>query len=265
MILKDIIAYVEDIAPTNLKEDFDNVGLMVGSDKDNIKNILVALDCTKNVIEEAKVLGVDLILTHHPLIFRKPNAITDDTLLGSKIIELIKANINVYSAHTNLDSSRNGINHRIAKVLEYETCEIMSKCSDDKECGIGRFLELKKELSLEDIINIFKKKLSIKNLRYVGKLKGKIRKVAIINGSGQDFFEKAKNLGAELIITGDTTYHFVSDYNEMGIKIIDLGHFNSEWPIFTEIMKDLEVNIKSKNQDINFYYSKTSKDPYNFI
>ncbi len=265
MILKDIIGYVEEIAPINLKEDFDNVGLMVGSDKNNIINILVALDCTRDVIEEAKILKVDLILTHHPLIFRKPNSITDNTLLGSKIIELIRANINVYSAHTNLDSAKDGINHRIAKILEYKTCEIISKCSEAKECGIGRFLELKKEVSLEEIINTFKKSLDVKNLRYTGDLKDRIKKVAIINGSGQDFFEKARILGAELIITGDTTYHFVSDYTEMGIDIIDLGHFNSEWPIFMEIMKDLEVNIKDKNQDINFYYSKASKDPYNFI
>lgn len=265
MILKDIIRYVENIAPTNLKEDFDNVGLMVGSDKTNIKNILVTLDCTKEVIEEAKSLNIDLILTHHPLIFRKPNSITDNTLLGTKIIELIKSNINVYSAHTNLDSARNGINERIAKILDYKTCEIMSRCGEDKECGIGRFLELKSKLSLEEIINTFKEKLDIKDLRYTGNLKDEITKVAIINGSGQDFFEKAKALGAEVIITGDTTYHFVSDYTEMGIDIIDLGHFNSEWPIFVQIIKDLETNIKSKNNDVNFHFSKVSKDPYNFI
>ena len=265
MILKDIISYVENIAPINLKEDFDNVGLMVGSSECDIQNILVALDCTKNVIEEAKALKADLILTHHPLIFRKPNSITDSTLLGNKIMELIKSNINVYSAHTNLDSARNGINERIAKVLEYKTSSIMSKCSEDKECGIGRFLELKSQLDLGEIINIFKEKLDIKSLRYTGNLKDKVTKIAIINGSGQDFFEKAKALGAEVIITGDTTYHFVSDYTELGIDIIDLGHFNSEWPIFVEIMKDLEIDIKNKNNDVNFYFSKVSKDPYNFI
>lgn len=265
MILKDIIKHVEAIAPINLKEDFDNIGLMVGSDKSNIKSILVALGCTKEVIEEAKSINADLILTHHPLIFRKPNSITDNTVLGFKIMELIKNNINVYSAHTNLDSAKDGINERIAKVLEYKTCKIMSKCSEDKECGIGRFLELKSELSLEGIINIFKEKLDIKNLRYTGNLKDKITKVAIINGSGQDFFNQAKTLGAEVIITGDTTYHFVSDYTEMGIDIIDLGHFNSEWPIFVEIMRDLEKDIKNENNDVNFYFSKVSKDPYNFI
>lgn len=263
MILKDIIKHIERIAPINLKEDFDNVGLMVGSNKSDIKNILVALDCTKDVIDEAKSINADLILTHHPLIFRKPSSITDNTLLGSKIIELIKSDINVYSAHTNLDSARDGINDRIAKVLEYKTCKIMSKCSEDKECGVGRFIELQSEFNLEEIINIFKTKLNIKNLRYTGQLKDRVTKIAIINGSGQDFFEKAKVLGAELIVTGDTTYHFVSDYTEMGIDIIDLGHFNSEWPIFVEIIKELESKIDNRN--IKFHYSKTSKEPYNFI
>lgn len=265
LILNDIIKYVETIAPINLKEDFDNVGLMVGNTSSNIKNILVALDCTKDVIEEAKKINADLILTHHPLIFRKPNSITNDSLLGSKIIDLIKHNINVYSAHTNLDSAKNGINDEIAKILSYKSSKIMSKCIADDKCGIGRFIILQSEKNLKSIIDLFKDKLNIKNLRYTGNLDDKITKVAIINGSGQDFFEQARILGAQLIITGDTTYHFVSDYTEMGVDIIDLGHFNSEWPIFIKIIKELEEKIKSENEDINFYYSKVSKDPYNFI
>lgn len=265
MILKDIIGYVEEIAPINLKEDFDNVGLIVGSDKSNIKNVLVALDCTKKVIEEAKSINADLILTHHPLIFRKINSVTDNTLLGAKIIELIKSDINVYSAHTNLDSAKGGINDTIAQILEYETCSIIDESTEDKECGIGRFLKLKNQNTLENIINLFKDELDIKDLRYTGSLNNKVTKVAIINGSGQDFFEMSRNLGAELIITGDTTYHFTSDYTEMGIDIIDLGHFNSEWPVFVKIVKELERKIRRKNQDIKFYYSKVSKDPYNFI
>lgn len=115
MLLNDFIKIMEEIAPPSLKEDFDNVGLMVGDRKKEVSKVLVALDCTK--INKAEELNVDLILTHHPLIFKKPSSITTDTLLGSKIIELIKNDINLYSAHTNWDSVKNGINDTIVEVL----------------------------------------------------------------------------------------------------------------------------------------------------
>lgn len=108
--VKDVIGVMEEFAPKTLKEDFDNVGLMVGDKEKKVEKILLALDCTLNVIEEAKEKKVDLIITHHPLIFRKPNSITTDTLIGKKIIELIKNDISLYSSHTNLDSAEKGLN-----------------------------------------------------------------------------------------------------------------------------------------------------------
>ena len=126
MKINDFEVYMNEIAPTYLKEDFDNVGLMVGDSESDISKILVALDGTLEVIEEAIEKGCDLILTHHPLIFSKPSSITDKTIQGTKIRKLIKNNIALYSAHTNLDSVKGGITDVLGKILELEEMKVLS-------------------------------------------------------------------------------------------------------------------------------------------
>lgn len=258
-IVNDIILEMENIAPPYLKEDFDNVGLMVGDRNKKVKKVLLALDCTMNVIEEGKNNDVDLIITHHPLIFRKPSSITTDTLQGRKIIELIKSDISLYSSHTNLDSVEEGLNSTIVSILGFDNSILIEKNPKNNKAGLGRVVELQEEMSLENLVKNIKAKLNIDNLRVVAGKKN-ISKIAIINGSGQDFFGKAVVMGADCIITGDTTYHFASDYKEMGISIVDVGHFASEQVVFFEVMNKLKDQFK----DIEFVLSKVEEDPYTF-
>lgn len=260
--IKDIIRIMEEFAPKTLKEDFDNVGLMVGDRNKEVKKILLALDCTLDVIKEAKEKSVDLIITHHPLIFRKPSSITTDTLIGKKIIELIKNDISLYSSHTNLDSAENGLNETIVNLLGYSTNELIevNKMARNDNEGLGRIVRLEDFVKLEDLIEDIKEKLNVKSLKVV---KGceKVKNIAIINGSGSDFFEKAYKKGADCIITGDTTYHYASDYKELGVSIIDTGHFSSEWIVFLQVINKLT----DKLQDIEILISTKSEDPYTFV
>ena len=258
--VKEIIEVMETLAPTFLKEDFDNVGLMVGDREKEVKKVLLALDCTLKVVEEAKENNVDLIITHHPLIFRRPNNITTDTIQGRKIIELIKNDISLYSSHTNLDSAKSGLNDSIPKLLGYDSSDILEVNKRDEKAGLGRIVTLDKPTKLDEIVDNVKKALNINNLRVV-KGKEEVNKIAIINGSGQDFIGKAVSKGADCIITGDTTYHFASDYKEMGINIIDAGHFASEQIVFFNVMK----NIIDKFTDVEFILSKVEEDPYTFL
>lgn len=258
--VNDIIYEMEKLAPTYLKEDFDNVGLMVGDRSKNVKKVLLALDCTLKVIEEGKENNVDLIITHHPLIFRKPSSITTDTLQGRKIIELIKNDISLYSSHTNLDSVEGGLNSTIVSILGFEGGTLIETNLKDVKAGLGRVVELKEKITLEKLISNIKCKLSIDSLRVV-KGANEVSKIAIINGSGQDFIGKAVAMGANCIITGDTTYHFASDYKEMGISIIDIGHFASEQIVFLKVMN----NLRDKFENVEFLISKVEEDPYTFI
>lgn len=260
--VRDINNFMNKMAPEILKEDFDNVGLMVGDEDKKVSKILLALDCTNDVIKEAIENKCDMIITHHPLIFRKPNKIVKNDLLGNKIIELIKNDISLYSSHTNLDSVKNGINDKIVNILGFDSNIIIEKSKNPEfnESGLGRVINLKDNLKVEDIVNLIKKKLNIESLRVV---KGNevVKRLAIINGSGQDFLSDAVKLGADCIITGDTTYHFASDYKELGITIIDPGHFGTEWLAFLEAIKPLKDNFT----DIEFIESKVTKDPYTFV
>ena len=149
VLVKDIIKEMERIAPPFLKESYDNVGLMVGENNKEVKRVLLALDCTKDVIEEAKNNNIDMIITHHPLLFRKPSKIVKEDLQGYKIIELIKNDISLYSSHTNLDSVRGGINEEIVNILGFENSKIMEKSTIKgfEDCGIGRLVSLEKEIT----------------------------------------------------------------------------------------------------------------------
>ena len=260
--VENIINYMENIAPEALKEDFDIVGLMVGSKEKEVNRVLLALDCTKEVLGEAIEHNCDMIITHHPLIFRKPSRIVSEDLIGSKIIDLIKNDISLYSSHTNLDSAKDGINKTIVEMLGFSSNEIIekSKVLNFNEAGLGRIVRLNNKIKLTELIQTVKKVLNIKALRVV-KGNDTVSTIAIINGSGQDFIGEAVKLGADCIITGDTTYHFASDYKELGVSIIDAGHFNTEWLVFLNVLKGLEDEF----EDIEFIKSKKSDDPYTFI
>ncbi|MDU1855850.1 MAG: Nif3-like dinuclear metal center hexameric protein, partial [Clostridium baratii] len=146
--------------------------------------------------------------------------------------------------------------------LGFKSNEIIerSKIKSFDEAGLGRIVRLEEEISLSSLVDKVKNVLNIDTLRIV-KGNDKVKTIAIINGSGQDFISEAVKLGADCIITGDTTYHFASDYKELGVSIIDAGHFNTEWLVFLRVLDD----IRNKFKDIEFIESKEAKDPYTFI
>lgn len=262
--VKNIENIIEEYAPLYLKESYDNVGLMIGDSKATVNKILVALDCTLDVIEEAKEKECNLIVTHHPLLFKKPSSITTDTLLGKKIIELIKNDMNLYSSHTNLDSTENGFNQIVAELLKLQDLKILDPSTYNDNAGIGRIGYLKEEVTLDKLCEIVKEVFNISVLRYSGEDSLKIKKVAIINGSGQDYFNKAKSLGADCVITGDTTYHYVSDLMEEKIAVIDAGHFHTEWPALQCFYKWLRNRIEKMGFKNDVLLAENNFSPYKY-
>lgn len=242
MRLKTIITYLENKFPPYMKEEWDNVGLMVGDREQDIKKIQLSLDVTDTVIEHAINNKMDLIITHHPLIFKGINKINSDSSLGRKILKLIKNNIAVYSLHTNLDSGRDGINDYIMKLIfGFENSEILDK-KDNENYGIGRVITLDKIYTGKEILELLKEKLSLKNIVTVNLAKDKeIKKIAIITGSGGSYWRKIKANNIDLFITGDIKYHEALDMREEGVSAVDIGHFESEH-IFVNIIKELLDN-----------------------
>lgn len=263
--IKDIL---EEMAPSAFKESYDNVGLMVGDLDDKVNTILVALDCTMEVIEEAKSLGSNLIITHHPLLFKKPTTITTETLVGRKIIKLIQNKTNVYCSHTNLDIVSGGLNDIVTEILGFNSWEIIEgslQNISNNTNGIGRLVTLEKQCTLKELCEHVKATLKIDCLKYAGKDNMLLNKIAIVNGSGEDYFNAAKLKGADCIVTGDTTYHYVSDYIEENLAVIDAGHFETEWPSMQVAARKIERKIKEYGFHNKIVLSKVSQPIYKFL
>lgn len=236
MITKDVIRELELNFPKNLAEEWDNVGLLIGDNKREINKVQFSLDATEKAIDNAIENGVDMLITHHPMIFKGIKNIDYSTVLGRKIIKLIENRINLYTLHTNLDSALNGLNDYIIKELGVKNSKVIDENINGENCGIGRVYKLNKETTIASYIKLLKEKLEIENVRLVGEESSLIRKIAIVNGSGMSYWRKVKKLDVDLFITGDVGYHEALDAMESGLNLIDIGHFEGE-KCFAQLLK----------------------------
>ena len=237
MITKDIINFLEEKYPRSNAEEWDNVGLLVGNNKKDVKKIQLSIDATEKAVDYAAQNNVDMIVTHHPLIFKPLKSIVMSELSGRKIIKLIENGLNLYSIHTNLDSSKDGLNDYILELLEVKKYKIVDINANDETAGIGRMYTLEEKITILEYADFIKTKMKIKNVRVISNdLKSKVKKIALINGSGMSYWRKVKSLGADLFITGDIGYHDALDAKESGLHLIDIGHFESE-NCFSELLK----------------------------
>ncbi|MCX7746218.1 MAG: Nif3-like dinuclear metal center hexameric protein [Clostridia bacterium] len=364
--IREITKYIEGIAPLNLAEEWDNVGLMVGSMEQEVKRILVCLDVTSKVVEEAISKKADLIVSHHPFLFKGMKRITEDDIKGQLIFKLIKFGIGVYSAHTNLDVTVGGINETLASLIgltgirnlnkykeekcykiavfvpldhadkvraamcdagagwigNYSDCTFMTKgtgtfkplegtnpyvgaegslekveeikietlSTKDKlqgvlnamheahpyeevaydvyslekpgvEYGLGKVGELSVPMGFKEFVEELKKKLALAHVRVIGSLKGDVKRVAVFCGSFDGNFSGVIKGKADLLVTGDLKYHPSVDAEEMGLCIIDAGHFGTERIIVPKIVKWLS----DKFVDIEVMESKVEADPFKTI
>lgn len=240
MKAREIINILEKKFPRINAEDWDNVGLLIGDYDKEIKKIQFSIDATLEAIDNAIFEKADMIITHHPIIFKAIKNINEQDILGKKIRNLIKNDINVYSIHTNLDSSIDGLNDFVLNKLGFTEYKILD-FEEDKNCGIGRVFKLKEEKKLEIFVDELKQKLEISNLRVItNDMNSPIKKVALVNGSAMSYWRKAKKEKVDLFITGDIGYHDALDAKEAGLSVIDFGHFESEHFFFEILIKELE-------------------------
>ena len=254
--LDKVLEFINSFAPASLAEDYDNVGLLVGNKDKEVNKVLITLDIDENVVQEAKKIGCELVISHHPLIFSPLKRVTDESSISRTVISLIKNDISLISAHTNFDSVNSGLCDlffdKIADTKERTSLQ------GEEENGCGRIAELKSEIILSDILNNIKKEFNLSTVRYVGDVDKRIKKVAVCNGGGADFVYDAYSLGADLYITGDIKYHHARFVYENGMSLVEVPHYNAEI-IFCEYLKellkkqfgnDLDICVTDKNIDI---------------
>ena len=226
-------AIIEEFAPLSLQEPWDNSGYQVKLKNVNISRVLVAMEITERVIDEAIDKRIDAIVTHHPMLFSPVKCVDDNNFIGNYMVKLIKNGINVYSSHTPFDKTAGGNNDYLAKLLHL--CDIGLMESDesgfcrvgtvDGECTIGEYIE-----QISKWLKIDKSFMS-----FSGNLDEEVKKVGLCTGAGADFLELAVSEGCDLFITGDVKYHTAQTAKELGLNLLDIGHYGSE-KIFVENM-----------------------------
>ncbi|MCH5186367.1 MAG: Nif3-like dinuclear metal center hexameric protein [Oscillospiraceae bacterium] len=257
-----IVDEIEKMYHPYLAEKWDNVGLLCGNRSSDIKKIMVALDASIDVIGEAVLSGVNMIITHHPILFSGTKSVTMDTADGKIIYSLIKNNISLYAVHTNLDNSENGINRYVAQMLGLMNITALVPHESVIGAGTGVIgnLSPKTDMNVFDTAKLTKEVLKTKCVRYTGSPSKKVRKVAVVTGSGSDFIPDAIKAGADVLITGDVKYHNALDADFLGLSIIDAGHFATENPV-TEIFSDMIKKIAPEIEVIK----SSQKDVFSFI
>ena len=258
MKCRQLVELLERLAPPKLAESWDNTGLSFGNLDNDISNIMIALEPSEVVINQAIEQKVDVILTHHPMIFKPIKQVSFDSLIGRKIINLAYNNIVTYSMHTNMDiavmacESAKMLGLKDVTRLEITDPQVIDLQDDYVGCsqyGLGSVGLLEKDYNFKDYIDIIKKKLNINFVRTVGDEDAIIRKVAILPGSGKSFIKNAINNNVDVLITGDIDYHSAVDAYDMGLCIIDAGHFETEY-FFTDFMEEFlkkQFSIMNEN------------------
>lgn len=257
----DILSFLESVAPSYMKEDWDNVGLNCGRTDKAVNTVLIALDPFEEVCREAKAVGADLLLTHHALLW-KPGFITDQTKQGRNTLFLIENGIACINAHTNLDCAPGGVNDTLAKLLGLNHVEVMDPAGVD-EHGTPWGLLRKGTVSnqtLDVFLSHVKKVLDCRGLRYADGGKP-VQNVAVGGGACAGALEAVIASGCDTFITADVKYNQFWDARDLGLNLVDAGHFHTENPVCSILAE----KIQQAFPEITVKLSKTHDDCMKFF
>ncbi len=266
----DITQIIENLAPLSYAYKWDNVGLQLGSKEDSVTVVLTTLEITEDILDEAIKNNVNMIITHHPMIFSPLKNITKEDMKGKLIYKAIQNNISIYATHTNIDAASGGLNDYIAdrlnikdtKILEEVGNNIYSIEDEESSNGIGRVGRLNDPKTLAELVTEIKEQINIKYIRVAGDLEATIENVAVINGSGADLIQSAIYKGCQCVITGDVKYHDAQDAISQGINVIDIEHYHSE-KFFANFLADyLSDEVRKRGLNVNIIASSIDINPF---
>lgn len=265
-ILREVIDLLEETAPLRAAESWDNPGLQVGHLSQQIDKILVALDPTLPAVMEASNIKAQLLLTHHPLIFKSLSHIHRDDYPGNIIFEAVEREISIFAAHTNLDVARDGINDMLAMLFGLQKVEVLLEGVEAamENAGMGRIGELPAEARLASMADVVKRVLGIERVKVVGDKDRKISRVAVVGGSGGRMLSTASQRGADLMITGDIGHHEALEAQRLGLALIDGGHFYTEKAALGLFANRLRDRVLDRGWDISVETYRDERSPFRF-
>lgn len=239
MLIKEFIEKFEERFPKSLQESWDNSGLQIGNVNEELKGILTCVDLTEEVIEEASKVGANLIICHHPILFRSTNSIDFDYFISRKIIKAIKKDLVVYASHTAIDVNKNGLNTFVFKEMGFRPFAKLVPLEDGHGYGDITDTPSRKVSHFADQI---KERLNIDHVVFYGDEDAEVSKIALVTGAGDSFINECVDLGIELYITSDFKHHEAMDALEQGVMVMDIGHYESE-KLFNNLVAKISKEI----------------------
>lgn len=252
MIAKEIMDYLEQYFPLSYQLSFDKCGLQIGDSSKEVKKVMVSLNCDQATIDKAITNNCDMLISHHPLLLEKHDAIDTSVPFGKFVQKAIQHDLVVYSLHTCLDKGKNGISMNDWLISLFDVSNI--ECYD--EVGIGKKAILNQPVSLEQFLHQVKEVFSLESLKYVGNKEMLINTLALCGGSGSDDIAVVADQ-VDVYITGDTKYHHGQFALERNIALVDVGH-HIEVIVenkLASILKELPIDVLEAQ----------SKDYFNFL
>ncbi|KPJ77716.1 MAG: hypothetical protein AMJ54_06985 [Deltaproteobacteria bacterium SG8_13] len=259
----DIIRVIERFAPQQLAEDWDNSGLQVGSRSWPVKTMWVALDPSPEVIQAACKQKANLLVTHHPLIFKPLKSIDFSHPLGKSIQMAAKHRLAVFSAHTNLDRTHSGLNDMLAERIGLKNVAALYR--EDGQPSFGRIGELARRCSLKEMAAAVKKALAIEHVRVAGDLKLRVGNVLVCSGSGSGLLNDFLLSDAQVYLSGDLRYHDALEIQQANRGMIDIGHFASEHIMVDALASWLTVELDALGAQVDVVAYGNEKDPFVLI
>ena len=262
MKVSEIAKIIDNWMPTSIAEDFDNVGLIIGDPESKITSILVTLDTTENVVEEAINKGCNLIVSYHPIIFNGLKQITNNSYVQKSVIKAVKNNISVYSIHTSFDNHPKGISYLLSDLIGLENISVLlpkEEKINENRIGMGSIGELKKPMDETTFFDFLKNKLDLGYIRHTNKLNKNISKVSVVVGSGSFAINDSIELNVDAFITSDLKYHNFFEADNKAI-LIDIGHYESE----KHIKLFIKEFLNKKLPNFTILLSEQNINPVNY-
>ncbi len=229
MLIKEVVAALERFAPLPLQESYDNAGLQIGVTETETSGVLLCLDATEDAIDEAVRRGCNLIVTHHPLLFRSVKSVTDATFVGRCVRRAIRNDVAIYSAHTNLDNAPGGVNFEMAARLGLNDVDFLQPITlpDGTRGGSGAIGRLPQPMEATAFLRKVKQTFRAGALAHNAPLRRPIERVALCGGAGASLLETAVKAGADAFLTGEMGYHHYFGYDG-ALQIAVAGHYETE-------------------------------------
>ena len=261
MKIKEVLSALERFAPLPLQESWDNAGLQVGLTETEVSGALLCLDVNEKIVDEAIRKGCNVVVSHHPLLFRGLKTISDLTDVQRTVMKAVQKGVCVISMHTNMDNAKGGVNYKMAEKLGLRDVQFLApKMVDGVESGSGVIGELPEAQASDDFVLAVKKAFGVECAMCNELLRRPVRKVALCGGAGDFLLDDALKAGADAFITGEMHYHQYFGY-EQQIQICVIGHYQSE-QYTAEIFRDI---IEKECPGVKTYIAETCTNPILYL